>query len=611
MADMFGIQFYPTPEWLVDKMLGKVNWKDVTSVLEPSAGKGDIVKGIRRLMNSTQTMMYYYITQSTKYDSGWNRQRLRVFDSEQELYDYVIKEYDIKCSSLYDVEEYLDGISTSENKYYIESHKEIIKKPPEINCTVECVEIDPNLCAVLRETKCGKVINQDFLNYNCLIRYDCILMNPPFAQGEQHLLKALYLLKHGGQCVCILNAETLKNPCTNWRQELVRQLDSLNADIEYIDNAFKDSENTTNVEIALIYVNIPKEINEDLLKNLVQGDEYSNNYEEFNDTQLATDDVIGNLVKQYDIEAKLGMKVIDDFYSMQKYIPKHKDHEAPIINLVVYGCSDEDGKNDFILYNKNPINRYLRSLRDKYWQMLFMSREMSKLLTTESRTKYTQKLREFRDYDFTLSNIKQLQLDMARDLNGNIEDAILLQFDNLSYKYSLDKETNVHYFNGWKQNTGFCIRSKVIIPMYGLYNTRWQSYDVYSCREFLVELEKIFTYLDGGKTEGDGVDKILDTIKFNRDYSGEKIHFKYFDAELKKKGTVHIWFTNEELLKKFNIFGCQKHGWLPGCYGKKAYKNMTKEEQSVIDEFEGKASYEKVWADPNKYIGNGQMLQLM
>ena len=74
---MFGIQFYPTPEWLVDKMLDKVNWKDVTSVLEPSAGKGDIVKGIRRLMNSTQTMMYYYITQSTKYDSGWNRQRLR------------------------------------------------------------------------------------------------------------------------------------------------------------------------------------------------------------------------------------------------------------------------------------------------------------------------------------------------------------------------------------------------------------------------------------------------------------------------------------------------------------------------------------------------------
>ena len=40
---MFGIQFYPTPEWLVDKMLDKVDFSDVTSILEPSAGKGDII----------------------------------------------------------------------------------------------------------------------------------------------------------------------------------------------------------------------------------------------------------------------------------------------------------------------------------------------------------------------------------------------------------------------------------------------------------------------------------------------------------------------------------------------------------------------------------------
>ena len=38
---------------------------------------------------------------------------------------------------------------------------------------------------------------------------------------------------------------------------------------------------------------------------------------------------------------------------------------------------------------------------------------------------------------------------------------------------------------------------------------------------------------------------------------------------------------------------------------------MTKEEQSVIDEFEGKTEYEKVFADPNKFISGGQMLQLM
>lgn len=34
---MFGIQFYPTPETLVDKMIDKVDWSAVTSILEPWA----------------------------------------------------------------------------------------------------------------------------------------------------------------------------------------------------------------------------------------------------------------------------------------------------------------------------------------------------------------------------------------------------------------------------------------------------------------------------------------------------------------------------------------------------------------------------------------------
>ena len=65
---MFGIQFYPTPEWLVDKMLDKVDFSDVTSILEPSAGKGDIIQGIFR----------YDIRKKTYYD-------LRYRDAENKL----------------------------------------------------------------------------------------------------------------------------------------------------------------------------------------------------------------------------------------------------------------------------------------------------------------------------------------------------------------------------------------------------------------------------------------------------------------------------------------------------------------------------------------------
>lgn len=37
------VGFYPTPPELVEKMLSGVKWEHIETVLEPSAGKGDIV----------------------------------------------------------------------------------------------------------------------------------------------------------------------------------------------------------------------------------------------------------------------------------------------------------------------------------------------------------------------------------------------------------------------------------------------------------------------------------------------------------------------------------------------------------------------------------------
>lgn len=40
--------FYPTPAHLARKMLDKVNFKEVTTVLEPSAGKGDLIEIVKQ-----------------------------------------------------------------------------------------------------------------------------------------------------------------------------------------------------------------------------------------------------------------------------------------------------------------------------------------------------------------------------------------------------------------------------------------------------------------------------------------------------------------------------------------------------------------------------------
>ena len=78
-----------------------------------------------------------------------------------------------------------------------------------------------------------------------------------------------------------------------------------------------------------------------------------------------------------------------------------------------------------------------------------------------------------------------------------------------------------------------------------------------------------------------------------------------------KKGTCHITFNNEELLKKFNIFGSQHKGWLPPSYGKKVYKDMTQEEKAVVNEFEGEKEYQKVMNNKGYYLFDGKILNLI
>lgn len=40
-------EFYPTPTSLLEKALAGIKWSKIHTILEPSAGKGDIIKYIK------------------------------------------------------------------------------------------------------------------------------------------------------------------------------------------------------------------------------------------------------------------------------------------------------------------------------------------------------------------------------------------------------------------------------------------------------------------------------------------------------------------------------------------------------------------------------------
>ena len=74
-----------------------------------------------------------------------------------------------------------------------------------------------------------------------------------------------------------------------------------------------------------------------------------------------------------------------------------------------------------------------------------------------------------------------------------------------------------------------------------------------------------------------------------------------------KKGTAHLTFKDETLLKKFNLYCGKKFNWLPDSYGRKRYEDLDVKEKAVVDSFEGKDSYQETFANQDFYLPQNQI----
>ena len=510
--------FYPTPEYLLDKITAGIKWGEVKTILEPSAGKGDIVDFIR------------------------NRSKIYPYHKVEDI---------------------------------------------------DCIELDPELRCTLKG-KGMRVIHDDFLTFHTFKKYDLIIMNPPFRDGAAHLLKALDLQKRGGAVLCILNAETIRNPYTNERKVLVNRLHELGAEITYTKEAFSCAERFTDVEIAVIKVSIPEATTESTIYEDLKRKSYADmQIEDVSD--LALNDYVKATVAMYELEVESGIKLIREYKAMTPHMAvsiEQKDswQKTPILQLKIE--SSEASENEFV-----------KRVRSKYWEALFSNRKIVGNMTSEMQHDYLSRVEELADYDFSVFNIKTLQEEMSHNLVKGIEDCIIKLFDELSHQYSWSDEfsKNIHYYNGWKTNKAWIINKKVILPYMNAFSSWSGRFEPdYHVSGKLADIEKALNYLDGGLTDGANLFQELRVAE--KTEQTKNIHLKYFDVTFYKKGTCHITFTNEELLKKLNIFGSQQKRWLPPAYGKKTYEEMDAEERAVVEEFEGEAAYGQTLAHADYFI---------
>ena len=501
---MINKTFYPTPVYLISRMVSKIQNKNAMTYLDPSAGKGDII-------------------------------------------------------------EYL------QNTYQHRINK------------VDAIEIDETLQATLRGRNIN-VIDSDFLTFAGADKYDVVIANPPFDNGAKHLLKAIDIM-YCGEIVFLLNSETLQNPYSNTRKLLNRKLKELNADIEYIQDAFLDAERKTAVSIALVYIHIEKQVENDLFTGI--DDKVSDTQEEITtDNEIQTQNKIKNMVDDFNRVVRVGTETLVNYY-------RNYNHIGGYIKISNEQNSYRDDET-LTQIMQSSLNSFLKDVRKSYWTDVLDLKDVKSRLTSEKSDLFYHQLQKHAYMDFTEHNIRQFIINLINGYEKTLTDAVVKIFDDFTRNYAWEDknefEKNIHYFNGWKTNKAFFVNRKVIMPYFNFIGWSGQWGVDYKDKQKLDDIDLVMSYFDASNDYLSIKDAL--NSAFSEDLT-RKISSTYFEISVFKKGTIHLIFKDENIRRRFNITACKGKGWLPQDYGYKPYEQLSSTEKELVGSFEDKKTYDK------------------
>lgn len=457
---------------------------------------------------------------------------------------------------------------------------------------ISTMEIDPNLQSILRG-KGIKLVDTNFLTSTAPDKYDLIIGNPPFDDGDKHLLRAMDML-YTGQIIYLLNAETIRNPFSNTRKLLVRRLDELGAEIEFVSKAFEHAERKTFVEVALINIKVDRCVEEDIFAG---ADEHATRaFQSVHDKhEISTGRSIEDLVAEYDETIRSGTETILGYFKNYTKIGKY-------LKLNDIGGKDRSYTSENLTtMMQDAINQLLSTVRTAFWRRTLDLKEVRARLTKKKQSEFEHALTDRCSMDFTQSNIRQFVLNLINGFEKTLTEAILDVFDMFTTRHCYERgihEKNIHYFNGWKTNKSFKCNHRVVVPIgyqgsydgpFTGYNGRWELNHDAAAK--LRDIDIVMSSLDGRTSN---YLSISDAIReaFKQGISSG-IETEYFTCKPHKKGTIHLTFKSADILRRFNVIACRGKGWLPGDFGTKPYNQLTFEERAVVNSFEDEKTYNK------------------
>lgn len=425
------------------------------------------------------------------------------------------------------------------------------------------IERSPELRAILQaartETRYVEakplyhVLGDDIFEYAGRHRFDLIVMNPPFSNGADHVLRALELLADGGRLACILNAETVRNPCDKKRQLLTQTIERMGGNIEYVKDAFANAERRTNVEVAIVRLTKPAAAGEAFNFAAAAHEKSRKHIDDVNvedlEGQLAKPDAIGNMAVCFDKAAEAMADLARAWKKAEFYLSGLDVGMHHVCPLERHATVSPDN-----------LNSMIDGAQMLAWRNVITRCKLDHLFTAKMQTDFQSFAQKQGALDFNATNIKAMLRMLLASRTKISEQCVTDVFDKMC---DYDKENVIHP-EGWKTNSGHKVNKKVILP-------RFISHDYFGFRlsyygrpgAELDDIDKAMCHVTGKSFHGVKLIRVaLEEAFRNKGVQPGYVDTEFFTVRFFKKGTLHLKFKDAKVWELFNVAAAKGRGWI-------------------------------------------------
>lgn len=418
----------------------------------------------------------------------------------------------------------------------------IIDRLEDLGATTMACEKDEKL-KIIAKRKASRWVKDDFLTVTRedVSHIDAIIMNPPFSNGDEHILHAWDVAPDGCEIIALCNLETLENFYTRRRNQLVKKIKDYGF-YENLGPVFGESERTTQVNVALVKLFKPSQDGtfEDYF-------DYTPDEVEEQAAGIMSYNAVREVVNRYVAACKLYDQVADNAIQMNELVG-------------IFGIGDlaftmESKEKDVTLQN------FKLELQKKCWKWIFSKMNMEKYMTANLKEELNKFVEKQQKVPFTMKNIYRM-IDMVIATHGQRMDRVCLEvFERLTSHY----HENRWELEGWKTNGHCLVNRKFILPYVFTFGGLWGNGNYLSIKhdnrnaDLFEDFVKALDWITGERKfeelrRGDQGNY----FSFREWAEGVQmptntwVDCTYFEIKGFKKGTLHAKFKNEKVWGLFN-----------------------------------------------------------